>query len=99
MEPLELDAVLAFPCRAGCHGRSVCFELVAEIGELGVVSDDLGIAAADAVLDLVASGGMGASADRAESVEVLPSIVSTPAGAVSVELFVLAFLCECSDVP
>lgn len=98
MEPLELDAVLAFPCRAGCHGRSVCFELV-EIGELGVVPDDLCIAAADAVLDLAASGGMGASADRAESVEVLPSIVSTPAGAVSVELFVLAFLCECSDVP
>jgi hypothetical protein len=99
VESLQLDAVLALPGRGGCDGRGVCFELAVEIGELGVVSDDLGIAAGDAVLDLAPFGGVGASADGAESVEVLPSIVSTPAGAVSVELFVLAFLCECPDVP
>ena len=77
----------------------MCFELAVEIGELEVVSDDRGIAAGDAVLDLAASGGMGASADGAKSVEVLASIALTPAGAVLVELFVLAFLCEDPDVP
>jgi hypothetical protein len=99
VESLQLDAVLALPGRAGCHARSVCFELAVEIGELGAVLDDFGIAAGGAVLDLAASGGVCVSADGAKSVEVLSSIVSTPAGAVSVELFVLAFLGECPDVP
>lgn len=58
VEPPQLDAVLAFPCRAGGHGRSVCFELAVEISELDIPSDDLGIAAGDATLDLgLCSGG------------------------------------------
>jgi hypothetical protein len=99
VEPLQLNGVLALPGRAGCHGRSVCFELAVEISELDVVSDDLGIAAGDVVLDLPASGGMGAPADGAEAVKVLPSIVSTPAGAVAVVLLALPVLDQLSDVP
>lgn len=99
MEPLQLDVVLALPCSAGVHSRGVGFELAVEISELDVVSDDLSIEAGDPVFDLTASSRVRAPADGAEPVEVLLSGVSTPAGAVSVMLYLLALLGEGPDVP
>jgi hypothetical protein len=70
LEPLQLDAVLPLPCRPVGYDRGKRFELPGEGGELAVVSSDLGVGAGDAVLDLAAPGGTGASADGTAPVEV-----------------------------
>jgi hypothetical protein len=99
VEPLQLDVVLALPCRAGCDARGVCFQLAVQIGELGVVADDLGIETDNAVFDLAASRAVRALADGAQFVEVLLSDASTPAGAVSAVLHLAALLGEGPDIP
>jgi hypothetical protein len=71
LEPLQLDAVLPLPCRPVGYDRDKRFELPGEGGELAVVSSDLRVGAGDAVLDLAAPGGTGASADGTAPVEVV----------------------------
>jgi hypothetical protein len=54
VEPLRLDGVLALPCRADRHRRSMSFEPAVEVGQLDVVSDDLGIEAGNPRFNLAA---------------------------------------------
>jgi hypothetical protein len=99
LEAPELMSMLAVPFGAPRDCRSECFEASVELRKLDVVSGDLGVEVSDAVFDLTASGGTGASADWADSVKVLLRSGAAPEGAISALPLVPARLGERFDLP